>query len=209
MRPTIAVLPMWLLLTGCGGRVAEFTNKVDDLLGEYQKRINIQVAKSTSYYQTVATLSAGQAERIRIESLQAERNERTTQLEADYGEYRKPISLYRNDLRAYAEADFADLKASLTSGISASSPYLAQLIALESDTATIDAYDKILKNLAQPRNIRAEIGDLQQFVADSKTDFSKLGCDGIDKQFNSQPPPTTEKTATLKALQKSQSCPKS
>lgn len=192
---------------GCGrGRVADFASKADDLVAEYKKRVDAQIAESTTYYHNAATLAAGQAERVGIETLQEEREERATQLEADYREGRKPVSLYRNDLRAYAEIDFAALKLRLTSDEDASAPYLAQLVALESDAAIVDGYDKILKNLVKERSIKDQIGDLQQFVSDSKTAFDKLVCDGLDKQLNAQPPPAKDKIASLQSLKKKQNC---
>jgi hypothetical protein len=207
MRKILAVISMSLLLTGCEERVAEFAKRADDLLNEYQKRIDAQITSSTTYYQIAAILSAGSADRVRIESLQAERNERSTQLEADYREKRRPPSLYRNDLRSYAEMDFAQLQARLTADADTSAPYLSQLVALESDKATIDAYDKILKTLAQPRNISAAVSDIQQFVADSKMEFSKLVCDGIAKKLSATPAPAVSEAATLRALQTTQKCP--
>jgi hypothetical protein len=57
------------------------------------------------------------------------------------------------------------------------------LVELESDKATIDAYSKILKNLAQPRSIKHEAGDNKKFVDDSKTEFNKLVCADITKQI--------------------------
>ena len=77
-----------------------------------------------------------------------------------------------------------------------------KLVALESDSAVIDGYDKILKNLAKPRAIKDQIADMQQFVANSKTEFDKLVCAGINTQLNAQPPPSADKAASLKALQK-------
>ncbi|MDQ2945515.1 MAG: hypothetical protein M3Y27_06160 [Acidobacteriota bacterium] len=204
MTKLLITLPAFLVLLGCEQRAAQFAKQADALLIEYQKRIDNQIASSTAYYQRAAALSAAEAARVGIEVLQAERNERATRLEADYRENRRPVSLYRDDLRAYAELDFSHLKAWLSADVDASAPYLQQLVALESDKATIDAFDKILKNLAQPRSIGAEIKDIQQFVADSKTDFDKRVCTGISDQLNASPPP--DKVTTLKALQKTQNC---
>jgi hypothetical protein len=205
MKLLIGILPFCLLLTGCDERAEEFARQTDGLLNEYHKRIDEQIARATAYYQQAATISAAQAERVGLESLQAERNERATHLEADYREGRKPPSLYRSDLRNYAEEDFAHLKDALIADVDASAPYLSQLVTLESDQAVIDAFDKILKNLARPRSIRDEVNDIQQFVTDSKTEFDKLVCSGIAKQLAANPP--ADKAATLKALQKSQNCP--
>jgi hypothetical protein len=205
MKTLIGFLPFCLLLTGCDQRAEEFARQADGLLNEYQKRIDDQIASATVYYQKAAAISALQAERVGIESLQAEREERATHLEADYREGRKPPSLYRSDLRSYAEVDYAHLKAELTADVDASAPYLSQLVTLETDQAVIDAFDKILKNLAKPRSIRDEVTDIQQFITDSKTEFDKLVCAGIAKQLAANPP--ADKAATLKALQKTQKCP--
>ena len=118
------------------------------MLTEYQKRIDGQIAQSNRHYQRSAALIAAESTRVSLDGLQAERNERSTQLEADYREGRKSVSLYRTDLRDYANSHFQMQKEWLTGDIDASAPYLAQLVALESDKATIDAYSKILKNLA-------------------------------------------------------------
>jgi len=207
MKAWFAILPFCALLTGCDGRATEFARQADELLREYQKRIDDQIAAATAYYQRAATISAAQAERVGIETLQAERSERASHLEADYRENRKPVSLYRSDLRTYADLDFTRLKAELTADVDASAPYLSQLVTLESNRAVIDAFDKILKNLAQPRSIRDEVNDIQQFIQNSKTEYGKLVCDGIAKQLNATPPPDADKANTLKALQKSQKCP--
>jgi hypothetical protein len=103
--------------------------------------------------------------------------------------------------------DFAQLKARLSSDVDASAPYLSQIVALDNDKATVDAFDKILKNLAKPRTVRDEALDLQQFVADSKTEFGKLVCAGLDKQLKATPPPAADKAAALKALEQSEKCP--
>ena len=206
MRKLLICLPALILVSSCEERAAQFAKKADGLLVEYQKRIDAQIASSTTYYQNAATLSAAERGRVTIESLQAERSERATELEADYREKRRPVSLYRDDLRAYAIVNFAQLKAWLSADADASAPYLQQLVSLERDQATIEAFDKTLKNLAQPRTVKAEIKDLQQFVADSKTEFGKLICEDIEKQLKATPAPRADKIATLESLRKSQSC---
>jgi hypothetical protein len=177
------VLAAFLILAGCDQRAAEFAKKADELLTEYQKRIDAQIADATAYYQRAAAVSASETRRVTLESLEAERNERTTELEADYRENRKPASRYRTHLREYANEHFDRQKEWLASDLDASAPYLQQLVALESDKATIEAFSKMLKNLAQPRSAIDEIKDMEKFVAATKTEFNKLVCDDIAEQI--------------------------
>jgi hypothetical protein len=183
MRKFLWLMPLLFLLTGCDQQAADFAKKTDELLTEYQKRIDDQIAAATTYYHQAAALLATENTRVALATLQNERNERSTELEADYRENRRPPSLYRTHLRDYANDHFDRQKEWLTADSDATAPYLAQLVALESDKATIDAYSKILKNLAQPRGIKDEIGDITKFVSDSKTEFHKLVCGGIATQI--------------------------
>jgi hypothetical protein len=218
MRKLWLVLPAFFLLTGCEQRAAEFAKKTDELLTEYQKRIDAQIADTTAYYQRAAAVTASETRRVTLDNLEAERNERTTELEADYRENRKPASLYRTHLRDYANEHFDRQKEWLSADLNASAPYLQQLVALESDKATIEAFSKMLKNLAQPRSAIDEIKDMKKFVDDTKTEFNKLVCADIAKQIQElSTAPTGEtadaakvrmdKLAAVKKLKADNKCP--
>jgi len=106
-------------------------------------------------------------------------------------------------LRAYADVDFNQLKTRSNSDVDAATPYLEQIVTLEADQAALDAYNKMLKNLIKPRSTADEIKDMQQFVTDSKSEFSTLVCGDIAKKLAAKPG-----DATLTALKNNQACSK-
>lgn len=167
------------LLSSCDRRAAEFASKTIELLAEYQKRLDDQIGVSSAYYRQTAGLLAADDSRVNLGGLQAERNERSSEMEADLREGRRSPSLYRTYLRDYAKGHAAKQQVWLSAGIDASAPYLAQLVALDSDRATVEAYGKILKNLAEPRSLKDQIGDIKNFVDITKQDFQKLVCDDL------------------------------
>lgn len=218
MKRLIATLPIFLLLTGCEQTAADFAKKTNELLAEYQKRVQEQITETTAYYHQAGTLLGSETRRQTVDSLQTERNERSTELEADYRESRKPSSLYRTHLRDYANLHFEQQRQWLIGDLDASAPFLAQLVALEQDQATIDAFSKMLENLAKPRSARDELKDLSQFVGDSKTQLNTLLCGDITKQITAlsvvpageTPAALATRTAKLtaeKKLKSDQKCP--
>jgi hypothetical protein len=179
MKNLLLLLPALLFLSGCDQRAVEFARKTVDLLAEYQKRLDDQITASSAYYRQTAGLLAADDTRVNLGGLQAERNERSSELEADLREGRRSHSLYRTYLRDYAKGHAVKQQAWLSAGIDASVPYLTQLIALDSDKATVEAYGKVLKNLAEPRGLRDQIGDIKDFVDSSKQEFQTLVCNDL------------------------------
>jgi hypothetical protein len=176
MKKLISLAPILMVLTGCDQQAIEFARKADDLLTAYQKRINEQMAESTKFYQRSATFEALRARRLILENLEAERNERSTALEADLRGGRRFASLYRTYLRDYADGHYQKTVEWLSADTDAVAPYLQQLVALESDQAVIDAFGKSLKNLEKPRGLIAQANDVKDFVQGTKQEFDKLLC---------------------------------
>ncbi len=177
MKHQIYVLPLLLmLLTGCDEKAIDFAHKADDLLTEYQKRVDQQMAESTKFYQRSATFESVRARRVTLENLEAERNERSTALEADLRGGRRYASLYRSYLRDYADGHYQKTVEWLSADTDAVAPYLQQLVALESDQAVIDAFSKSLKNLSKPRSLLAEAAEVKGFVLGTKQEFDTLLC---------------------------------
>ena len=197
MRKIIYCLPAFAMLAGCDQRAIEFAKKTGDLLTEYQNRINDQISAANSYYQKGSSLLGIQHQQATLGTLQVERLERRTTLEADYRENRKIVSQYRAELRDYAAFQVDLQKQWLNADLNASAPYLAQLMALESDQVTIEAFQKTLDSLTQPRSFVDEIGEIKKFVADTKTEFNKLICADLATK------------ADAKQLEKDQNCPAS
>jgi len=176
MKKLISLAPILMVLTGCDQQAIEFARKADDLLTAYQKRINEQMAESTKFYQRSATFEALRARRLILENLEAERNERSTALEADLRGGRRFASLYRTYLRDYADGHYQKTVEWLSADTDAVAPYLQQLVALESDQAVIDAFGKSLKNLEKPRGLIAQANDVKDFVQGTKQEFDMLLC---------------------------------
>src|ERR1051326_172624 len=176
MKKLISLAPILMVLTGCDQQAIECARKADDLLTAYQKRINEQMAESTKFYQRSATFEALRARRLILENLEAERNERSTALEADLRGGRRFASLYRTYLRDYADGHYQKTVEWLSADTDAVAPYLQQLVALESDQAVIDAFGKSLKNLEKPRGLIAQANDVKDFVQGTKQEFDKLLC---------------------------------
>src|SRR5205814_2319107 len=158
------LLPCLALLCGCENRVAEFAKRTNELLAEYQKRIDVQIDEASVYYRASAAAEAFEARRVDLGNLDAERKERATQLDVDFAGQRRFPGLYRTYLREYADGHFQKNAEWISADLDASAPYLQQLVALESDKATVDAFGKILKQLSEPRKLSDELGELKEFA---------------------------------------------
>ncbi len=165
-----------LLLAGCDSTAIEFAKQTRALLNEYQKNINDQTADSMKYYHNDASIAASAAAQQLEGGLGIDRDERATELAADYLEGRKPVSLYRTDIRTYAQLEYDTRKDKLEAAVDAALPYQQQLAKLEANKETIEAVGKALDALQQKRSLKTEAEDLKGFVTDTKTDFSLLVC---------------------------------
>ncbi len=150
------------------------------MLNEYQKNINDEISQATQYYNQDIyidiTAQKGVAARQLNDTLAVDRDERTNELAADYLEGRKPVSLYRTHIRAYAQAEYDARKDSLESAVDASLPYAQQLVQLQADKETIQALSKALDALEKKRDLKTEGEDLKGFVTETKKDFTLLVC---------------------------------
>jgi hypothetical protein len=132
-------------------------------------------------------------------ALAVDRDERSTELTANYLEDRKPASLYRTELRAYAQSEYETRKSSYAAAIDASLPYVQQLARLQADKETVDALSKALDALQKKRSLKDEAKDLESFVDQTKKDFSLLVCADLkDKKtkLDAQANTATGKTKT-------------
>ena len=177
-------LPLILavFLAGCDGDAIEFARRTRALLDEYQKKIDIQISAAAKYYMADADIGNSEARRQMNSTVAVDRDERATELAADYLERRKTPSLYRNELRAYARSEYDTRSASYRASIDASLPYVRQLARLEADKETIEGLRKALEALEKKRNILAEAKGSAGLAAETRKDFSLLVCTDLKNQ---------------------------
>jgi hypothetical protein len=171
-----------ILLAGCDSTAIEFAKQTRALLNEYQKKINDQISEATQYYGQDADIAKSAASRQLNDSLGVDREERSSELASDYLEGRKPVSLYRTHIRAYAKVEYDARKDSLQAAVDASLPYVQQLAKLEADKETVEALGKALDALQQKRSLKTEGEDLKGFVAETKKDFGQMVCADLKRQ---------------------------
>lgn len=199
MKRLLLLSPCLVILAGCEERVALFAARTNDLLQEYQKRIANQMTESSAYYQKYAVQQSFETKRIGVDSLEAERNERAGELEAEYRMGRKQPASYRTHLREYADLQYKRNLEWLSSDTDSVAAYLQKLTKLEQDKATVDAFSKILLNLAKPRSLKDEIEEAKKFVSDAKAEFDKLVCDEINGNVEKLSKPGENESDAAKA----------
>ncbi len=176
------LIPVILLLAGCDKSAIRFAKETKKLLQEYQKRVEAQISETEKYQGRHASLSASANWRRLNDTLDVERDERSTELAADYLEGRKPASLYRSQLRAYAQLEYEQRRQSLAANVDGSFPYLERLAALDADKENIQALSKMLGSLAENQSFSKELKDLESLVTDTKTAFDKQVCAELKKK---------------------------
>jgi hypothetical protein len=175
-------LLLTVFLVGCDGDAIKFATQTRELLNEYQKKINEQISLASKFYAADAEIAVNEGQRQMSRTLAVDRDERSTELAANYLEGRKPPSLYRTELRAYAQAEYDAKKASYQAAIDASLPYVQQLAKLQADKETVEALGKALDALQKKRSLGVEAKDLAGFVNETKKDFSLLVCADLKDQ---------------------------
>jgi len=182
MKLNTLPLLLTVFLVGCDGDANKFAQQTHELLNEYRKKINQQISLASKYYNADADIGVSEARRQMSGTLAVDRDERSTELAVNYLEGRKPPSLYRTELRAYAQAEYDARKASYQAAVDASLPYVQQLAKLQADKETVDALGKALDALQKKRGLAVEVKDLDGFVNETKKDFSLLVCTDLKDQ---------------------------
>jgi len=198
-------LILTVLLTGCDDDAIRFANQTHALLNEYQKRINDQISATSKYYTADSEIGKTEARRQLNSTLSVDRDERSTQLAADYLEGRKPPSLYRTELRSYAQSEYDARKASYAAAVDASLPYVQQLAKLQADKETVEALGKALEALEKKRSLKTEAEDLKGFVDQTKSGFNLLVCADLKTQKADLTEKIKTATGTAKTELQSQS----
>ena len=198
MNRLIYALISCVLLTGCEQRVAEFAKKTNELLSGYQERIEAQIKLEAAFYQRHAALDDAHMKRLTTGEIDVERDERSWELAARYAADPNLADLYRSDLREYGNIYASKQREWLTADTEGATAIVQQLITLEADKASIEAYRKVLKNLEKPRGIKDELTDLNQFIVETKSEFDKLFCADLKKQLGALSTSPQNETAAAK-----------
>jgi len=171
-----------VVLLGCDADAVKFARHTRELLDEYQKKIDVQISAASKYYTADADIGTTEARRQMNSALSVARDERATEVAADYLEHRKSPALYRTELRAYAQSEYDTRSAFYRASIDGSLPYVQQLARLQGDKETVEALRKALGALERKRSLLTEAKDMEGFVTETKKDFSLLVCTDLKNQ---------------------------
>jgi len=184
MRKTLLFLlfPFVLLLTGCDDQARSFAKQTKAILMQRSAQISKEIAAEVKAYNEVAALSAQDHHTIAVDSLQNERAARAYTLAADYADGRKPASLWRNDLSAYAEFDYETNKPLLYADLDAETSFLKKYQSLAIEQSKVDALAKLLDALSKNASLKDQVTALSGFVSDTQKAFDQKLCASLQSK---------------------------
>jgi hypothetical protein len=145
-------------------------------------QISKEIAAEVKAYNEFAALSAQDHHTIAVDSLQNERAARAYTLAADYADGRKPASLWRNDLSAYAEFDYETNKPLLYADLDAETSFLKKYQSLAIEQSKVDALAKLLDALSKNASLKDQVTALSGFVSDTQKAFDQKLCASLQSK---------------------------
>ncbi len=176
-----------LLSVGCKSDkdAREYAEKLIEVLRVYQQQVNEKVKAEQDTYEQLALIYA-QAERVRVvESLTAERLERSGRLADEWwlGETPVTTSAVNDALNDYAAYDLEVSRDTLLRELDAHRNYLEGIEALEVEMKRIQSLTKALQELAKPKSREDQVKELAQFAEDVNKAYQQIVCAELEKEL--------------------------
>ena len=153
------------------------------LLADYQTAIRSQMdSAQKSYSATAQATEQGRHDEVQ-RGLSFERNRRSETLADDFIHGAKPIWHWKDYLLDYAGQDFQAnrefLELESTDGVR----FLSGIQDLQLEFSKVQALDKLLAALNEKQSLADQLKELGGYAEQTKTEFDKLVCAGLQKDI--------------------------
>lgn len=180
------VMVLAMLLAGCDTNARRMATEAGALLDRYEKQLNLKLAAEQKAYQKQALIEAEANREQAFANLEQERVERARGFAADLVENQKRVSKWRDQLRDYAQVDFAVQREFLLENLNGESRFLEHIVTLQLNKAKIAALSKALDALTKKDKLVDQAQELGDFAKDTQTAFDKDVCAGLKDDLATQ-----------------------
>ncbi len=165
-------------LSGCDEQARKFASQTLKILERRSAELSAKIVAEKAAYSRSAVHAAEDHRALVDITLRNERNERSTDLAAEYDEG-KPVSQWRKDLAEYGSVDYDANMEMFSADLDESSQYLQVFEDLKIEQDKVDALTKLLGALAEKQSLKAEVEAVGKFAEDSSKEFNQKVCTQI------------------------------